>query len=166
LALWKSLHYIDNYFHTTNRSNSKLTFIMLKREANDDAERPVKSRKFGELVQLCDLITRRKFGNRFVEAILHQVNKSMTASYGLNLVAFLFIHAEIQKQRIESSVDFGIVRIKHVSDYLPDTLNRFFMFGRCILFAAVFSSVTTGVSTCREVAFDAAAFVLTRRAFL
>jgi hypothetical protein len=43
---------------------------------------------------------------------------------GLKLVAFLFVLHEILTQGVESSVDFGIVRMKEVLEHLPDALNK------------------------------------------
>jgi hypothetical protein len=61
--------------------------------------------------------------NRLDEAILHKLNEGKPTSYGLNILAFLFVHAKIQIQGVESNVDFGIVRMKEILDELPDTLN-------------------------------------------
>jgi hypothetical protein len=75
LALWKSLHGLDNYFHATNRNNAISTFDMPERQVGDYAQRLVKSLQSGEFVQLGDLITRRKFVNCLVNALLQQLNK-------------------------------------------------------------------------------------------
>jgi hypothetical protein len=77
--------------------------------ADDDNERLAKSRKFGEFVEVVDLITRRKFVNCLIETILHQVNKGRATSYSLKLVVYLVIPHRIMIQGVESSVDFGIV---------------------------------------------------------
>jgi hypothetical protein len=55
LALGKSLHYLNKYFHTTNRRNASFTFVMMKGQANDGPER---------------LITSRNSVNRLIDALL------------------------------------------------------------------------------------------------
>jgi hypothetical protein len=70
VALWKALQYPDNCFHATNRFNSNFNFVMKEGPADDDIERRIQSRQFGEFAQLGDLITRRKFVNRLIETVL------------------------------------------------------------------------------------------------
>jgi hypothetical protein len=48
------------------------------------------------------------------------VNKGRATSYTLKLVAYLVILQKIMIQGVESSADFGIVRMKEVLKHLPD----------------------------------------------
>jgi hypothetical protein len=61
--------------------------------------------------------------------IFHKLNKGQAASYGLNLVAFIFILGEIPCQGAECSRDPVIVGMKEVLNQRSNTSHRFFMYG-------------------------------------
>ena len=93
MALRKSLHYLDECFHATKRSNANSTFDMLARQVGDSIERLVKSRWLVVVVSayIGDSTPLHSAGrHQFIKEILQQLNKDKTTSSCDEAFAFRF----------------------------------------------------------------------------